>query len=66
MGQSLDLDINYRRLESKHRELSDRLERLQETRFLTEEEQLEVIKIKKMKLALKDQMEAIARSGGCC
>ena len=66
MGQSVDLDTNYRRLESKHRELSDRLEQLQDKRFLTEEEKLEEIKIKKMKLALKDQMEAIAPSGGCC
>jgi len=64
MGQAVEADPNYRRLESKHRELSERLEELQHKRFLTADEELEETRIKKMKLVLKDQMEALARSVG--
>lgn len=64
MERALDSDPAYQRLERKHKDLSARLEELQEQRFLTDEEKLEEVRIKKMKLALKDQMEALARRAG--
>ena len=54
-------DEEYRRLEVKHRGYDERLEELRTRKFLTEEEKLEEVKLKKLKLALKDQMEAIVR-----
>ena len=57
MERMLDPDSGLRRLERKHADLSAQLERLQEQRFLTEAEKLEEVKIKKLKLAIKDQME---------
>ena len=55
---------DYRRLEIKHRGYDERLEELRTRKFLTEDEKLEEVKLKKLKLALKDQMEAITRHSG--
>ena len=52
---------DYRRLEIKHRRYDERLEELRTRKFLAENEKLEEVKLKKLKLALKDQMEAITR-----
>ncbi len=52
-------DTKFRRLVQKHREYDERLQQLQTRRYLTEHEKLEEVTLKKMKLALKDQMEAI-------
>jgi uncharacterized protein YdcH (DUF465 family) len=54
-------DPNFRRLVRKHQEYEKRLEELQSSKFLTEEEKIEEVKIKKLKLSLKDQMEEIIR-----
>ena len=54
-------DANYRRLETKHREYETRLEELGQRRFLTDEEKVEEVRLKKLKLAVKDQMEQILR-----
>jgi uncharacterized protein YdcH (DUF465 family) len=54
-------DPAFRRLVRKHKEFDDRLQELQARKFLTDEEKLEIVNIKKHKLALKDQMEEIVR-----
>ena len=51
----------YRQLVDRHHQLDDRLHELTERHYLSNSEQLEETDIKKRKLALKDQMEQIAR-----
>jgi uncharacterized protein YdcH (DUF465 family) len=57
----LQSDDNYRQLANRHHELDTRLHELSEKHYLTATEQIEEVTLKKRKLALKDQMEAIAR-----
>jgi uncharacterized protein YdcH (DUF465 family) len=52
-------DSHFRRLVEKHRDLDGQLQELQTRRWLTESEQAEEVKLKKMKLTLKDEMESI-------
>jgi uncharacterized protein len=49
----------FRQLAAQHSEYSRRLDDLEALPHLTEEEQLEEVRLKKKKLHLKDQMEAI-------
>ena len=49
----------YRNLKRQHSEYERRLNELGERRFPSQEEQTEEIRLKKMKLHLKDQMESI-------
>jgi hypothetical protein len=51
----------FRRLASEHTQYSQRLDSLIQKRFLTEEEKLEEVRLKKLKLRVKDQMELIER-----
>jgi uncharacterized protein len=51
----------FRRLVQEHSQYSQRLESLTEKRYLTEEEKLEEIRLKKLKLRLKDQMHSMER-----
>jgi uncharacterized protein YdcH (DUF465 family) len=49
----------FRRLADEHTQFSQRLEFLIEKRYLSEAEKLEEIRLKKLKLRLKDQMHTI-------
>jgi len=51
----------FRRLVVEHAQYSQRLESLTQKRFLTEDEKLEEVRLKKLKLRIKDQMEMIER-----
>ena len=52
----------YRRLQQEHAELESRLKVLSEKSLLTDSEQIEESKLKKLKLAGRDRMEEIARA----
>ena len=49
----------YRRLSGQHSEFARKLDALESLPHLTEQEQLEETRLKKLKLRLKDEMEAI-------
>jgi hypothetical protein len=51
----------FRKLAQEHTVYSQRLESLTQKRYLTEEEKLEEVRLKKLKLRLKDQMQDIER-----
>jgi hypothetical protein len=52
----------YRRLQREHVELESRLKALSEKVVLSDAEQVEESKLKKLKLAGRDRMEQIART----
>jgi uncharacterized protein YdcH (DUF465 family) len=62
-ARSLLLQSNeeYRQLAERHHQLDHRLHELIDRPYLSDSERLEEATIKKRKLALKDQMEQIAR-----
>jgi hypothetical protein len=50
-----------RRLAQEHLQYSTRLDSLTQKRYLSEDEKLEEVRLKKLKLRLKDQMQSIER-----
>jgi len=51
----------FRRLAMEHTQYAERLDSLTQKRYLTEDEKLEEVRLKKLKLRLKDQMANIER-----
>ncbi|PYP92898.1 MAG: hypothetical protein DMG65_02605 [Candidatus Angelobacter sp. Gp1-AA117] len=49
----------FRRLAQEHAQYSQRLESLIEKRYLSDDEKVEEVRLKKLKLRIKDQMEMI-------
>jgi uncharacterized protein len=57
----LETNDEYRQLASQHRELDERLVELESKHYLSDDEQVEEVTLKKRKLHLKDRMETIVR-----
>ena len=55
----METNDEFRRLAGQHSEFAQKLDALEALPHLTHEEQLEETRLKKLKLRLKDQMEAI-------
>jgi len=51
----------YRRLHEQHTQYASQLNLLAAKNFLTEEEKVEEVRLKKLKLRAKDQMEMLVR-----
>jgi uncharacterized protein len=51
----------FQKLALEHTQYQPRLETLTQKRFLTDDEQMEEVRLKKLKLRLKDQMASIER-----
>lgn len=52
------------RLELEHSLYARRLDTLRAKAYLTEQEKMEGVRLKKLKLRLKDEMESMQRRGG--
>ncbi|MGB9233514.1 MAG: DUF465 domain-containing protein [Terriglobales bacterium] len=51
----------FQRLVQEHSQYSQRLESLTQKHYLTEDEKVEEVRLKKLKLRLKDQMQDLER-----
>lgn len=60
----LENNDQYRALADQHHQLDDQLHRYTVRHYLSPTEQIEEVTLKKRKLAVKDQMEALAREFG--
>jgi len=58
-NQLLSSNDEFRRLAQEHSEYQQRLESLIQKKYLSEDEKLEEVRLKKLKLRLKDQMESL-------
>jgi uncharacterized protein YdcH (DUF465 family) len=56
----LQTDAEYQRLAEQHKHYETELQRISKAPYLSSEDLLEEIKLKKMKLHCKDEMERIA------
>jgi len=59
--QLIASDEEFRKLATEHTQYEQRLDSLTQKRFLTDDEKLEEVRLKKLKLRLKDQMQTIER-----
>jgi uncharacterized protein YdcH (DUF465 family) len=59
--QLLASNDQFRKLAQEHTQYEQRLGSLTQKRFLTDDEKMEEVRLKKLKLRLKDQMESIER-----
>ena len=60
--QLLTSHEEFRRLAQEHSQYAQRLDVLTQKRYLSEDEKLEEVRLKKLKLRLKDQMASIERT----
>ena len=57
--QLLASSEEFKRLATEHSQYAQRLDSLIEKKYLSEDEKLEEVRLKKLKLHLKDQMESL-------
>jgi uncharacterized protein YdcH (DUF465 family) len=57
--QLLASNDEFRRLADEHSQYAQRLDSLIQKKYLSEDEKLEEVRLKKLKLRLKDQMESL-------
>ena len=57
--QLLASNEEFRRLADEHSQYAQRLDPLIQKKYLSEEEKMEEVRLKKLKLHLKDQMESL-------
>ena len=57
----LETNEEFRALAFKHHSLEDRLHELEAKHYLSDDEQVEEVSLKKRKLHIKDQMESLLR-----
>jgi hypothetical protein len=57
-AKNLPNSENLQELEAQHRRYSEQLEALNQKPYLSEDEQLEEVRLKKLKLRVKDKMAA--------
>lgn len=57
----LETNEEFRELAFKHHTLDDRLQELEAKHYLSDDEQIEEVSLKKRKLHIKDRMESILR-----
>ena len=62
-GKLMADNEEYERLHEEHARYATELERLAAKPFLSEKEKLEEVRLKKIKLRLKDQMAALRKTG---
>ena len=55
-----EADAEYQRLATKHQQYEAELQKLSQSTYLNSEDLLEEIRLKKLKLHVKDEMERIA------
>jgi len=60
--QLLASNDEFRRLADEHTQYSQRLDSLINKKYLSEDEKLEEVRLKKLKLRLKDQMESLEQN----
>ncbi len=60
----LEDDEEFKKIYSEHRELDEVVRNLEEKDFLSEEDEVEIKRLKKIKLSLKDRMEAKIHEAG--
>ena len=60
--QLLASNDDFRQLAQEHTQYSQRLEALIHKPYLSEDEKLEEVRLKKLKLRIKDQMEQLERT----
>jgi uncharacterized protein len=58
-AQLLEGNDEFRRLATEHAQYSQKLDSLITKRFLSDEEKVEEVRLKKLKLRLKDEMQRI-------